>query len=65
LWKRSGHGGQDRYLLHVVGGQTVDPEDDGTDVLATTEVLKFDRIKVAPKLPFDLPKYRAWDKQFS
>ena len=53
LWKRSGHGGEDRYVLHVVGGQTVDPEDeeDGTDVLATTEVLEFDRIKVVPKRP--------------
>lgn len=53
LWKRSGHGGEDKYVLHVVGGQTVDPEDeeDGTDVLATTEVLEFDRIKVVPKRP--------------
>jgi hypothetical protein len=58
LWKRSGHGGKERYVLHVVGGQTVDPEDeeDGTDVLATTEVLEFDRIKVSPKLPFELPE---------
>jgi hypothetical protein len=58
LWKKSGHGGEDEYVLHVVGGQTVDPQDeeDGTDVLATTEVLKFDRIKVFPRLPFDLPE---------
>lgn len=48
LKKRSGHDQEDRYVLHVVGGQTVDPEDeeDGTDVLATTEVLSFNRIKV-------------------
>jgi Kelch motif len=51
LKKRSGHDQEDRYVLHVVGGQTVDPEDeeDGTDVLATTEVLSFNRIKVAPR----------------
>jgi hypothetical protein len=51
LWKRSGRGHKDRYVLHVVGGQTVDPDDeeDGTDVLTTTEVLTFDRIKVPPK----------------
>jgi hypothetical protein len=54
LWKKGGHRGEDKYVLHVVGGQTVDPEDeeDGTDVLATTEVLKFDRIKVVPEWPF-------------
>jgi hypothetical protein len=54
LWKKSGHGGEDEYVLHVVGGQTVDPQDeeDGTDVLATTEVLKFDRIKIVPEWPF-------------
>jgi hypothetical protein len=58
LWKRSAHGGEDEYVLHVVGGQTVDPQDeeDGTDVLATTEVLKFDRIKVPPKWPFGSPE---------
>jgi hypothetical protein len=54
LWKKSGHGGDDGYVLHAVGGQTIDPDDeeDGTDVLATTEVLKFDRIKVVPEWPF-------------
>jgi hypothetical protein len=42
----------------VVGGQTVDPEDEenGTDVLATAEVLEFDRIRAVPKWPFDLPE---------
>ena len=52
--------GPDKYVLHVVGGQTIDPEDeeDGTDVLATTEVLQFDRIRVVPKWPFDYPSYR-------
>jgi Kelch motif len=55
LKKRSGHDQEDRYVLHVVGGQTVDPDDeeDGTDVLATTEVLSFNRIKVVPKRPFE------------
>ena len=40
-------------MLHVVGGQTVAPQDeeDGTDVLTTTEVLSFDRIKVIPQRP--------------
>jgi hypothetical protein len=49
LWKRSGRDQKDEYVLHVVGGQTLDPQDeeDGSDVLSTTEVLTFDRIRVA------------------
>lgn len=51
LRKSSGHNQEDRYVLHVVGGQTVDPQDeeDGTDVLTTTEVLSFNHIN--PKWP--------------
>ena len=50
LKKSSGDHQEDKFVLHVVGGQTVDPQDeeDGTDVLTTTEVLSFDRIKVSP-----------------
>jgi hypothetical protein len=46
--KKSSGDHEDRFVLHVVGGQTIDPQDeeDGTDVLTTTEVLSFDRIKV-------------------
>jgi hypothetical protein len=53
LKKSSGDHQEDRFVLHVVGGQTVDPQDeeDGTDVLTTTEVLSFDRIKVVPQRP--------------
>ena len=53
LKKSSGDNQEDKFVLHVVGGQTVDPQDeeDGTDVLTTTEVLSFDRIKVIPQRP--------------
>jgi hypothetical protein len=53
LRTRSGHDHKDRYVLYVVGGQTVDPldEEDGTDVLLTTEVLRFDRIKPTFRKP--------------
>jgi hypothetical protein len=44
LSKRSGHDEEDRYVLHVVGGRTLNEAGD-TDVLTTTEVLSFDRIK--------------------
>ena len=45
LIKRNGHDQEHRYVLHVVGGRTLN-EAGGTDVLTTTEVLTFDRIKV-------------------
>ena len=53
LRKSSGDNQEDKFVLHVVGGQTVAPQDeeDGTDVLTTTEVLSFDRIKVIPQRP--------------
>ena len=51
LRKRRGHDQEHRYVLHVVGGRTL-TEEGGTDVLTTTEVLSFDRIKVVPKWPF-------------
>ena len=53
LRNSSGDNQEDKFVLHVVGGQTVDPQDeeDGTDVLTTTEVLSFDRIKVIPQRP--------------
>ena len=49
LRKSSDHDQEDKFVLHVVGGQSVDPQDeeDGTDVLTTTEVLSFDRIKLS------------------
>jgi hypothetical protein len=50
LIKSSDHDQEHRYVLHVVAGRTV-AEDGGTDVLTTTEVLSFDRIKVAPERP--------------
>jgi hypothetical protein len=48
LSKSSDHDQEDRYVLHVVAGRTI-AEDGGTDVLTTTEVLSFDRIKVPPR----------------
>ena len=44
LRKRKGNNQQDKYVLYVIGGRTRGEE--GLDVLATTEVLSFDRIKV-------------------
>jgi Kelch motif len=43
LRKRSGNNQQHRYVLHVVGGRSLD-EQGNTTVLTTTEVLSFDRI---------------------
>jgi hypothetical protein len=50
LQEKSGHDQEDRYVLHVVGGQTVDPEDeeDDTDVLATTESCRSIESKLLP-----------------
>jgi hypothetical protein len=50
LRKSSNHDQEHRYVLHVVAGRTI-AEDGGTDVLTTTEVLSFDRIKVVPQRP--------------